>query len=183
MPRSQSGSPTNKPAKIGQKMSKITQKTSLSALAGFSTTVTLAINRCDLLKWAYVSKVFEVLKWQWVMFFGAQEGFSRSQSGSPTTKAAWIGQKNVKKHTKPSLSVLIGALPAVKLATGHFILGRWSQVKSLGLKKGFPDHKVAPRPQNWPQLAKKSKTTKKIVFCYSKRTDSYHIGNQSLYFH
>ena len=69
--------------------------------------------------------------------FRAQEGVSRSQSGSSSTKAAQIGPKIVKNHQKSSLSALTGDPMAVKLATNQSIF-----ITEMVLSKSFRDQDV-----------------------------------------
>ena len=82
IPTSQSHSPTTKAAWIGKKHRKSPPKMSYFALAGDPTAVTLATNYSIFIK-CPLSTVTR-----------AQERFPTSQSGSPTTKVAWIGQKH-----------------------------------------------------------------------------------------
>ena len=94
----------------------------------------------------------------------AQEGIPTSQSGSPTTKAAWIGKKS-KSISKMLCSALSGNLTGVTLTTNHSVFNKWLYVKSLHrAQERVATHRVPPPPppQKWPELAKKSpKSSKK----------------------
>ena len=52
----------------------------------------------------------------------------------------------------------------------------------LGLKRGLPDHKVAPRPQKWHELAENIQNNIKNTFFFENGPSSSYIGNQQLYF-
>ena len=83
--RSQHGSPAiNGPS--WQRNVNNNQKTSLSVLTRDPALVISVINNSIFIEWFEVSRVF-----------GDQDGISRSQSGSPTTKAAKLDQKTPKQ--------------------------------------------------------------------------------------
>ena len=49
---------------------------------------------------------------------------------------------------------------------------KWAQIKLLVPKSGFLHHKVAPRPQKWPEFAKKkqkSPTKYHVLLCQGIR--------------
>ena len=86
---------------------------------------------------------------------GAQDGVSRSQKGSPATKVARIDQKTSKITQSIALSALVENPTAITLAINRSIVIKWSYVRFSGLETVSPDHKMAPQPQQWPNLAKK----------------------------
>ena len=118
----------------------------------------------------------------------AQEGFPTPQSGSPTTKMTWIGQKHAQPKWTPKTahSTLPGDTIAVTLVANHSVFVKWPWVKLLELKRGFLHHKVASRPQKWPGLAKNTLShsdPQNRTFGSVKGYDRWYIGSKALSFH
>ena len=84
----------------------------------------------------------------------AQEGIPMTQSVSQGKKAAWTCQKMFKIIPNIARSALAGGPKDVTLAMNHSIFFKWFWVKLSGLKRRFPDHKMAPSQRsglNWPE--------------------------------
>ena len=102
-----------------------------------------------------------------------KESYQGSRGGSCFTK--WLPahkyslnrpKKTEAKNTpKIAPSALSGDPSAVTAATNYSIFIKCPWVKLSELKRGFLHHKVAPRPQTQPELAKKclAKITPKIA--------------------
>ena len=116
-----------------------------------------------------------------------QEGFAEPQSGSPATKRPeWAEKRLVKSTPKIARSPLSGHRTAVTSVTNHFIFMKWPWVKLIGLKRGFLNHKVTPRPQIRPELEKKTPSRNHLqnsTFSSVRGSDNCYIGNQPLFFH
>ena len=115
----------------------------------------------------------------------AQEEVPTSQSDSPTTNMSWIRQN----HTQPKCTpkTARSALPGVPIAgasvTNHFIFIKGPWVKLSALRRGFLHHKVAPRPQIWPELAKNTPSQnhpQNCTFRSARCSDGCYIGYQQL---
>ena len=112
--------------------------------------------------------------------FRAQEEVSRSQSGSPITKAAKLVQR-ISKIAQKTLSDPAGDRAAATSVINHPL--KRPKVNLLGLKRAFSDHKMASRPSKLPKSANKtSKITKNTVFSGSE-PDICYIDNRPFFFH
>ena len=87
----------------------------------------------------------------------AQEGVPTLQSGLPAKKIGldWPKKRLAKITPKIAGSALSGDWTAATSATNHSGSIKWPSAKLSGLKTRFLHHKVAPRPQIRPELAKK----------------------------
>ena len=102
------------------------------------------------------------IKWSWVRFY-ASRGHFQITKWLPDHNDGLDWSKTFKITQHFSLSVLTGALIAVTSVTNDFIFIKWSYI-FLGTNRGCPVHKVAPRPQKWPELTKKRP---KALNCFS----------------
>ena len=67
----------------------------------------------------------------------------------------WTGQKTLQITSKVSHSALAGDPKDGSLANNYFIFNKWALVKLVGLKRVFPDQKVAPWPQKSSTMSPK----------------------------
>ena len=105
---------------------------------------------------------------------GAQVVVYKSQRGPLTTKAARTDQKTSKITQKLHSFALAGIPTAVALVINHSIFTKYhKQGGTFGLKRGFPDYKVASRPQKAAQL---DQNTSKVV---QKASHSSWMGDLS----
>ena len=117
-------------------------------------------------------------------YIGNQPLYFQSQCGSLTTRALKIIQESKKITQKNSLSALTGDPMAVNLPTNHSIFMKWSQVRLLGFKMVYPDHKVILWLQKLPKLAKRrQKALKHFTFCSGGGSNSCYIDHQPLCFY
>ena len=113
----------------------------------------------------------------------AQKGVLTSQTGSPTTKVAWISQKSPKITPQIACSALSGDPTGVTSTNNHSIFSKWSQVKLLGsrgesyITKWLPDHKSG---LNWRKKTSKIISKICITFLSIREHDRCYIGNQPL---
>ena len=98
-----------------------------------------------------------------------------------------LAKKTAKITPEIARSALSGDLTAVTSVTNHSFFIIWPYIrKLLGLKSGFLLRKVAPRPQIWPELAKKTLSqnhSQNSILRSVRGSHSCHIGNQPFYFH
>ena len=144
-----------------------------SCMSGDPTTVTSATNH----------SIF--IKWPWVDLLRLKRVFLHHKV-APQPKAAWICQKTTKIISKIARSALSRDLTAVTSATNHFIFIKWPYVsKVIRAKRGFSHHKVAPRSQIRPELAKitvSQNHPQNSMFCSARGSNSWCIGYQQLHF-
>ena len=75
-----------------------------------------------------------------------------------------LGKKCPKSPQTTSLSALAGDSTTGTLVINHFTFFKLPKVRFLGLKRGFPDHKVPARPQKRPELVKNYPESPKYVY-------------------
>ena len=117
----------------------------------------------------------------------AQEGVPTSQTGSPATNTAWIGQNNTQPKSPPKRahSALPGNPTAVTSVTNHSSCLTWPWINLLELRRGFLHHKVFPRPQIRPEFAKttlRQNHLQNSTFRSVRGSNGCYMGNQPLYF-
>ena len=82
-----------------------------------------------------------------------------------------------------SCFALIGDPIAVTWVINLSIFIKYFKLRFLGSKRGFQNHKPAPRPQKWPVLAEKRlKAPWNFTFCSGRGPDSCYMDNQTTWF-
>ena len=142
---------------------------SRSALSGDPVALTLATNHSIFIKMT-LSKVIR-----------AQEGISRPQSGTPTTKAAGIGQKcpqSSQKYHAP----LCQATPQLLHRQRPLLFHQMTLSKSIRAQERIPRSQSGSPAKKMPDLAKKrQKSPQKYHVLLCQGTQCFN-SNQPVYF-